>query len=186
MKMSLKTEMLCMCFLVGLLVCGKTGFAQAKKSSDLSLYVHGLYGFPLEKSSKTLFSSQFGGVAGLGYGKKNTILVGSIGYSSLSAKSTNPETSTVYIPLKAGVRQYLPVEAIKLFGQGDVGVGFLNNKSKVSGVSSNDSRFAFDLGVGAKIGESIETAIVWDNFKETGNYGWSSWVTIHLGWTMNF
>ena len=71
-----------------IILSSQTIFAQAKDASPLSLYVHGLVGFSLEKSSQRAYKSQFGAVAGLGYNLKNnnTMLVGSIGYSAFPAK----------------------------------------------------------------------------------------------------
>lgn len=163
-----------------------SAFAQ-KSKGNLNLFVHALYGFSLESSSDKYYKGQYGGVAGLGYKINNTMPEGTIGYSSIAASEINPGGTLSYIPFKVGVRQFLPLQKTTLFGQGNVGVGFLSASTNLPETGkTSDTRFAFDLGVGAKIGESIETAIIWDNYKEKGNLGWSSWLTLRLGWAMNF
>jgi hypothetical protein len=148
----------------------------------ISLYVHALYASALDNSSQNLYNNGFGGVAGLTFGTKATRFVGSIGYTSFTAdKDKNLLGNETYIPVKAGIRQNLPLVLSFLYLQGDMGVGFVGNK----GNTNSDTRFAFDIGAGAKFG-AFETALVWDTFKEKQPPGWSSWLTIQAGFNIGF
>lgn len=172
-----------------LIISTETIFAQSKDASPFSLYVHGLFGFSLEKSSQRAYKSQFGAVAGLGYNlnNRNTMLVGSFGYSAFPAKDKDVYGGNLaYIPLKAGVRQSWPLQNNKIFVQGDAGVAFLSTSATEFIPSSSDTRFAFDLGVGTTIKNGFEAALVWDNYKETAKLGWSSWLTLRVGYKMDF
>ena len=188
MNNKFQTTGLYMFFFMVLILCSKAGFAQSNKSSNLSLYVHGLYGTALDNSSQNRYNGGFGGVTGICYGAKNTYAVGSIGYTSFHAKGTLVTSNQSYIPLKVGVRELFPINSSKIFGQADVGVGFISSNVTSASyvVKSSDSRFAFDIGVGARLGKSIEAAVVWDNFKEVKPDGWSSWLTFQLGWALDF
>jgi hypothetical protein len=148
----------------------------------ISLYVHALYASALDKSSKKFYNNGFGGVTGLTFGTKATRFVGSIGYTSFTAdNSENDFGNETYIPVKAGIRQNLPLVLNFLYVQGDLGVGFVGNK----GDTKNDTRFAFDIGAGAKFG-AFEAALVWDSFKEKQPPGWSSWITLQAGFNIGF
>jgi hypothetical protein len=153
-----------------------------------SLYVHALYASALDKSSQNFYNGGFGGVAGLTLGTKATRFVGSIGYTSFSADKNTDSSGPFrnlgnesYIPIKIGVRQNLPLVLNFLYLQGDLGVGFIGYE----GNTSNDTRFAFDIGAGAKFG-AFEAALVWDSFKEKQPDGWSSWLTIQAGFNIGF
>jgi hypothetical protein len=159
-----------------------SGLRSQAQLPHVSLYVHALYASALDKSSQKLYNNGFGGVAGLTFGTKATRFVGSIGYSSFTAdKGENLLGNETYIPVKAGVRQNLPLVLSFLYLQGDLGVGFVGNK----GNTNNDTRFAFDLGAGAHFG-AFEAALVWDNFNEKQPSGWSSWLTIQAGFNIGF
>ena len=162
-------------------------FAQDKKESKMSVFVHGLYGFSLESSSQKYYKSEIGGVAGVGYTINNTMPIASIGYSSFTPTKIKKSSSLTYIPFKVGARQLLPLQKTTLFGQADLGLAFLSaDKNLPETAKKSDTRFAFDIGVGAKIGKGLETAIIWDNYKEKGKLGWASWVTLRVGWSINF
>ena len=144
------------------------------------LYVHALYASPLDKSSKKFYNGGAGAAAGILAGKKTTRFNASVGYLYLLAdKSENVSGSQVYIPFKAGIRQYLPLTLHTLFIQGNAGVGFVSYKNN----ANNDSRFAFDFGAGIKL-TTFEAALLWENFKEKNPSGYSSWLTIQAGFNI--
>lgn len=165
-----------------------SGVRSQAQLPHVSLYVHALYASPLDKSSQKFYNSGFGGVTGLTFGTKATRFVGSIGYTSFSADKSVDSSgpfknlgNETYIPVKAGIRQNLPLVLSFLYLQGDLGVGFVGNK----GNTNNDTRFAFDLGAGVHFG-AFEAALVWDTFKEKQPAGWSSWLTIQAGFNIGF
>lgn len=148
----------------------------------LSLYVHGLYAAPLDYSTQDRYKYGLGVVGGLTLGTKNSRAVISTGYSNFFTKHDSPDHllgDETYIPLKIGLRQYLPLTLHSFFVQGDLGVGFVGNKN----TSNTNSRFVGDLGVGAHF-SALEAAIVWDTFKEKKPDGWSSWITFQLGFNL--
>ncbi len=154
---------------------------EVKAQKLIFLYGHGLFATPLDESSKARYSSGFGADAGVGIGMKKTFFVGSIGYTSFNAKGNflgvigNHES---YIPVKVGIRQYLPLKII--YVDGNLGVGFVKND-----VDGSNSRFAFDLGAGVKFG-GFDAGINWDSFKEIKPSGWSSWIAFKAGYQIGF
>jgi hypothetical protein len=144
-----------------------------------SIYVHALYGAPLDKSSQKFFNGGFGGVAGFLAGEKTTKFNASIGYSNFFATNDNTSGDETYVPVKVGIRQYIPLTTHFLFLQGNAGVGFVSNGHN----NTNYTPFAFDIGGGVKIG-GFEAALVLDNFTEKDPSGWSSWFTIRAGFNL--
>ncbi len=144
----------------------------------LSLYVHGLYASALDNSSQNRYKGGGGAVAGITLGSKNSRGVASIGYTNFFAKNDSPDLlgDETYIPVKIGLRQYLPLTLHAFFLQGDLGVGFVGYKN----ASGSESRFAADIGVGAHFGP-FEAALIWDSFKEAKSLGWTSLLTFQLG-----
>lgn len=159
-------------------------FKSKAQLPHLSLYVHGLYAAPLDKSTQDRYKYGLGAVGGLTLGSKNTRAVASIGYTNFFTKHDSPDHllgDETYIPVKLGIRKYLPLTLHTFFLQGDMGVGFAGYKNE----SGSDSRFAADIGVGAHF-TALEAAIVWDTFKEKKPNGWSSWLTFQLGFNLGF
>jgi len=164
-----------------------TGFFLSKESQaqHLAIYGHALYATPLDKSSQNLYKTGVGGVAGITVGENNTRFVASIGYTGFSSENdaNNPHNfgDETYVPVKIGIQQHLPLILSFLYLQADAGAGFISYKSN----SDNDTRFAFDIGAGAKFG-IFEAALVWDSFTEKLPEGWSSWLTIQAGLKFGF
>lgn len=162
-------------------------FSALKSQSQLphlSLYVHGLYASPLDNSSQNRYKGGGGAVAGVTLGTKNSRAVASVGYTNFFTKHDSQvhlEGDETYIPVKIGLRQYLPLTLHTFFLQGDLGVGFVGNKH----TDNTDSRFAADIGAGAHVG-AFEAALVWDSFKEPKPLGWSSWLTFQVGFNIGF
>ena len=146
-----------------------------------SIYVHALYASPIDQSSKLYFNDGFGGVAGFLVGEKTTRFNAFIGYSSFFATGNNTSGNETYVPVKVGIRQYIPLTRHFLFLQGNAGLGFVSNGHD----NTNYTPFAFDIGGGVKIA-GFEGALVWDNFAEKNPSGWSSWVTIQAGFNLGF
>lgn len=147
----------------------------------LSFYVHGLYATALDNSSQNRYKGGLGAVGGVTLGTKNSRAVASVGYTNFFAKHDSPDQlgNETYIPVKIGLRQYLPLTLHTFFLQGNLGVGFVGRENS----SNTDSRFAADIGAGAHFG-AVEAALVWDSFKEPKPYGWSSWLTFQLGFNL--
>lgn len=152
------------------------------QSPHAGIFIHGLYASPVDKSSTKFYNGGGGGEAGVLIGRKNTMLVGTIGYSRFFADNDeNIYGDQTYIPLKAGIRQYIPLTLHFLFVQGDLGIGFINNEEP----GNDGTRFAADIGFGAKLG-MFEAAIMWDNFHEVQPEGWASWFTVKAGINLGF
>lgn len=147
----------------------------------IGIYAHVLYASPLDESSQNLYKYGGGGVGGILLGKKTTRFNASIGYVHFFSEHINPLGDKTYIPLKAGIRQYLPLTLHFLYVQGDAGIGFVSNKES----SDNSSRFAYDFGAGVKFA-GFEAALIWDNFHEKQPSGSSSWLTIQAGFNFGF
>jgi Outer membrane protein beta-barrel domain len=151
------------------------------QAPHIALYVHALYATAIDNSSQKLYNGGAGAEAGILAGPKNTMFAGSVGYSRFFAENVNEFGDETYIPVKVGVRQYLPVPVHFLFVQGDAGIGFVSSKNP----GNDGSRFAFDFGAGLKF-TAFEAALVWDNFHEVHPEGWSSWFTIKAGINLGF
>jgi hypothetical protein len=145
----------------------------------LSLYVHGLYASGLNNNAQDYFKFGLGANAGLTLGSKNTRGVVSLGYTNFFAKHDSPihEGDETYIPVKVGIRKYLPLTLHTFFLQGDLGAGFTSFKN------DNDTKtgFAADIGVGAHF-SALEVAVMYDGFHHP--YGWTSWLTLQLGFNI--
>ncbi len=141
------------------------------------VYGHGLGAVPLDKSSSTRYTGGFGAEAGLGIGAKSTFFVASLGYTSFSGKDTFKTES--YIPVKIGIREYLPMKII--FVDANIGVGFVNNSTPTKQTPNpSGSRFAADLGAGVKLG-GFELGLNFDVFKEPNPDGWAGWMVFKAG-----
>ncbi|MBV9963071.1 MAG: hypothetical protein JO072_12560 [Parafilimonas sp.] len=160
-------------FVFSLAVC----HAQAPHAG---IYVHALYAAPLDNSSQKLYNGGAGGVAGILVGKGNTRFNGSIGYSHFFADNSNDFGDESYVPVKVGIRQYIPLTLHFLYVQGNAGIGFVNHAN-----GDNYSPFAFDFGAGVKF-TAFEAALIWDNFHEKHPSGISSWLTIQAGINLGF
>src|ERR1700759_2241405 len=124
------------------------------------VYIHALYATPLDNSSQTLYNEGAGGVAGILVGKGTTRFNASIGYSHFFADNSNALGDETYVPVKIGIRQYIPFTLHFLYVQGNMGVGFVNHEN-----GDNYSPFAFNFGAGVKF-TAFEAALIWDNFHE--------------------
>ncbi|MGI8950411.1 MAG: hypothetical protein ACR2FN_02390 [Chitinophagaceae bacterium] len=177
MKKSLKISVCLFVFFI--ILSFVTNNIEAQKL--VFLYGHGLFATPLDQSSKNRYNYGLGAEAGVGLGMKKTFFVGSIGYTSFNAKGNFVPfigDHESYIPLKIGIRQYLPLKVI--FLDGNLGLGFVNNKQ-----DNSTTRFAFDVGGGVKFA-GFEAGINWDNFREITPKGWSSWLAFKAGYRIGF
>jgi hypothetical protein len=154
--------------------------AQDSNDGKLSLYVHGSLGVPLDKSTTNAYSGAFGLQTGVLYRVANLTHIGAMtGYSNFPAKSGNLNGSLFYIPVKASVRQYLPVLDNKVFGQGNVGVAFIGLPEQ----DATDTRFGFDIYGGVQVFDGFEVAVGFDAFKEIIEAkGWTSQFTLKVGY----
>jgi hypothetical protein len=151
--------------------------AQPPHLPHAAIYIHALYATAMDNSSQQLYNGGAGGVAGILVGEKNTRFNASIGYDHFFADNgKNHLGDETYVPVKLGIRQYIPLTMHFLFIQGNAGIGFVNN----SKVSDSHSSFAFDFGAGVKI-TAFEAALIWDNFHEKDPAGVSSWLTFQVG-----
>lgn len=151
--------------------------AQPPHLPHAAIYIRALYATAIDKSSQELYNGGAGGIAGILVGEKTTRFNASIGYEHFFADNgTNRLGDETYVPVKVGVREYIPLTMHFLFVQGDAGIGFVNN----SKISNGHSPFAFDIGGGVKIA-AFEAALIWDNFHEVTPAGTSSWLTFQVG-----
>jgi len=159
-------------------------FSQRKVNAQLphiAIYAHALYATPLDNSSEKLYKFGGGGVGGILIGQKNTRFSGSVGYSHFFAEHNTVFGDETYIPVKAGIRQYIPLTLHFLYLQANAGIGFVSYKK----TDETRSPFAFDFGAGAKFG-GFEAALIWDNFHEKDPAGMSSWLTVQAGINLGF
>ncbi|HEX4850617.1 MAG TPA: hypothetical protein VFV08_07420, partial [Puia sp.] len=115
-----------------------------------------------------------GAEGGAGIGTGRTFFVATLGYSSFSAVSDSKYGSTSYVPIKGGIRHYLPGKI--LFVNADLGVAHIKNNL------ANSSRFSADFGLGVKLGP-FEVMANYDGYARTSveNSGYSSWIGIKAG-----
>ncbi len=142
-----------------------------------SIFVHALYASALDKNSQAAYNGGLGANGGVTIGTSRTRLVGTIGYTNFFGASGVPDEH--YIPLKLGVRKYLPLTLHKIFLQGDLGAGFLSNKD----AGNTDTRFAADIGAGVHLA-GLDAALVFDGIDTPHN--WSTWVNFELGFNLGF
>ena len=160
-------------FVIALLTVNKSN-AQLPHAS---LFLHALYASALDKTSSDYYNGGLGAVGGVTIGSASTRFVGSIGYTNFFGKSSIPDLH--YIPVKLGVRKFLPFTLRKVFIQGDLGAGFLSDKTSDNTTTS----FAADIGAGVHLA-GFEAAILFDGFHQPDN--WSTWVNFELGFNLGF
>jgi hypothetical protein len=138
---------------------------------------HVVYSAPVDTYFSHNYSSGLGVEGGLGLGTNRTFLMGTVGYSSFSAFSSNPYGKLSFIPVKAGIRHYLLVGKI-LFVNADLGIGIIKNGLY------NGSRFSGDIGLGVKLGP-LEVMADYDGYANSSGEatGYSSWIGIKAGMT---
>ncbi|MFI5153471.1 MAG: hypothetical protein ACHQET_09070 [Chitinophagales bacterium] len=152
-------------------LCPKSTYGQEL----IFIFAHAQYANPLDDYFSRNYSHGFGFEVGAGIGMNRTFLMGTAGYSSFSASSSNAYGQLTYIPLKIGIRHYLLVGKI-LFIQADGGVGHVQNELV------NASRFTGDIGLGVKLGP-FEVIADYDGFarSDAETSGYSSWLGIKAG-----
>lgn len=139
------------------------------------VYGHALYASPLDKNFQNGYNSGIGAEAGAGIGWKKTFLVGTIGYTNFFHKSIVEEGDLHFVPIKAGLRQYLFLK--NLYIHGDVGLGTIKNKV------TSDTRFSGDVGVGIKF-VGLEAELDYDGFNRKDPSGYASWIGIKAGFAL--
>ena len=171
MKSSLNFSAIIFCLLF---VPGRTN-AQA----HAGIFIHALYAAPVGTISNDLYSNGGGAEGGILAGRKATRFAGTIGYSHFFKTGDNVYGDKTYIPIKAGIRQYLPLNFI--FLQADAGIGLVN----YAHTADSESPFAYDFLAGVKF-SGFEALIGWDTFHSKLQEGWSSWFTIKAGINFGF
>jgi len=130
---------------------------------------------------KGAFSNSYKwGVAGevfAGIGVSKTYLVGTLGTSYFSADKENSYGRLIYNPVKLGVRQFLVSN--KVFINGDVGVGYVKDKS----MSNSESKLTRGIGAGARL-LGLEGSIYYNGWKALHAPGFSNSVQFKVGWSM--
>lgn len=172
MKNILRTIFL---FFPGLLLFFIPGKASGQKLAFI--FIHGVGATPIDQSSQNYYTGGFGGEAGFGLGGNKTFFTGSIGYTSFNGKGL--VKNETYIPVKIGVRQYLPLKLV--FIDANAGIGMVSNSQPtIATPNPSGARFAADLGAGIKLG-NLELAANFDTFKEPNPDGWSGWIVFKAG-----
>lgn len=154
--------------------------AQDNNEGKLSMYVHGTFGVPLDKSTTNAYTGAFGVQTGVLYRVANMTHIGGMtGYSNFPGKTGNILGSLYYIPVKASVRQYLPILNNKVFGQANVGAAFIG----LPDADASDTKFGFDLYGGMQFLGNFEAAIGFDAFQEiVDKKGWTSQFMLKIGY----
>jgi hypothetical protein len=156
-------------------------YAQAPHAG---IYVHALYAAPFDSHTGDFYNGGGGGEAGILAGKKSTRFTGSLGYSRFFAEDDmNPLGDETFIPVKVGLRQYLPLTFNFVFLQADAGIGFIRHAH----TDDTNSPFTYDLQGGVKFA-AFEATIGWDTFhvNDATGAGWSSWFTVKAGINFGF
>jgi hypothetical protein len=154
----------------------------ATKAQHAGIFIHAIYATPVGGTNSDFYNSGGGAEGGILAGKKSTRFVGSIGYSRFFANDhANIYGNKTYIPVKAGVRQYLPLTLNFVFLQADAGVGFVSQQHS----DDSETPFAFDFQGGVKF-SGFEAAIGWDSFHARNLSDWSSWFTVKAGINLGF
>lgn len=163
-------------FAILLLFIAMVGSKPAHAQKLVFLFGHVLYAVPVDQYFEKNYSYGLGVEGGIGLGTGRTFIVGTIGYSSFTAFSSNPYGKLSFVPLKVGIRHYLFVGKL-LFVNADAGLGIVQNQLY------NGSRFSADIGLGVKLGP-IEVMADYDGYANTsGASGYSSWIGIKAGMT---
>ena len=81
---------------------------------------HGVWANPSDKNFKDTHKTGLGVEGGGAIGWNKTFIVGTVGYSSFGADGSNTNGSLSYVPLKAGLRQYIFSKLIYIHG--DLGI----------------------------------------------------------------
>ncbi|HEX5150109.1 MAG TPA: hypothetical protein VFW07_01605 [Parafilimonas sp.] len=150
------------------------------KAQHAGIFIHAIYAAPMGGISNDFYSYGGGFEGGILAGKKSTRFAGSIGYSRFFADDkTNIYGDKSYVPVKVGLRQYLPLNFV--FLQADAGIGFVSEQH----ADDSATPFAYDFQAGVKF-SAFEAAIGWDTFHAKNLSGWSSWFTVKAGINLGF
>lgn len=136
------------------------------------LFGHGVWANPSDKNFKDTHKTGLGVEGGAAIGWNKTFIVGTIGYSSFGADGPNTKGSLSYVPLKAGLRQYIFSKLIYLHG--DLGIANIKDDG------GSRSPFSGDIGAGVKFG-MFEAQLDYDGFSRSDPSGYASWIGIKAG-----
>lgn len=134
-----------------------------------------LYAFP-SSVFKTGYKHGTGIEASLGFGKSKVYLIGTVGYQSYKAQSTNPYGKITVIPVKAGLRFY-PAKTV--FLTGNAGAGFLKDEV----MSSRKSRFMYDAGIGFHF-FLPQISVHYEAWKKQNSPGYTTAVLVKMGFAL--
>lgn len=112
---------------------------------------------------------------GIGVGK--TYLVATLGTSNFFADKENSYGNLIYKPIKVGMRQFL--FSNKIFVTGDMGVGYVKDKS----MRSTENKFTAGFGAGARL-LGLEGGIYYNGWKALHEPGFSNSVQLKVGWSI--
>ncbi len=141
------------------------------------VFAHGRYdAASLDKSGSNNYTAGIGAEAGVGIGANNTFFNGTIGYTNFISTSQNTNGDLRYIPVKAGIRYYLPLPVKLIFINTNAGVGMMKNASD----QTTHTSFAADAGAGVKLG-ALEILTSIDAINEKDPVGWLTWWNIKAG-----
>ena len=158
----------------------------SKAQSVSFAYANGTYSKPVDGTSIEKYSYGLGVDGGVGIGANSTFFVASAGYSSFIAKSSNSKTPSYnmdYVPIKVGVRQYLPGDVF--FLNANAGMGIITNKSQNPQILSSALPTA-DFGAGIRISSNFEISGNYDVMKEPVANGFRGWLVLKAGWIFDF
>lgn len=136
------------------------------------LFGHGVWANPSDKNFKDTHKTGLGVEGGAAIGWNKTFIVGTIGYSSFGADGSNTKGSLSYVPLKAGLRQYIFSKLIYIHG--DLGIATIKDDG------GSKSPFSGDIGAGVKLG-MFEAQLDYDGFSRSDPSGYASWIGIKAG-----
>ncbi len=160
-----------------ILITNLTAFQKLSAQKLFYVFAHGRYdAASLDNSGSNNYTAGIGAEAGVGIGANNTFFNGTIGYTNFISTSQNINGDLKYIPVKAGIRYYLPLPVKLLFINTNAGVGILKNASD----QSSHTSFAADAGAGVKLG-AFEVLTSLDAIKERAPVGWLTWWNIKAG-----
>ncbi|PWT71486.1 MAG: hypothetical protein C5B59_18105 [Bacteroidetes bacterium] len=138
------------------------------------IFMHGQYAIPVDSYFYHNYNYGLGVEGGAGIGAGRTFFVATVGYTSFSSVSNSKYGNTSFVPIKGGIRHYLPGKL--LFISADMGIAHVNNNLV------NSSRFSGDIGLGVRLGP-FEAMAAYDGYARTSaeNSGYSSWIGLKAG-----
>jgi Outer membrane protein beta-barrel domain len=151
------------------------GFSAKAQSSDMNLYAGGnlILAFPAGDFSNG-YTYGAGAEGSLGFGITSKLYVlGTLGYISYKNEDGNLYGKIRYVPIKAGLRLY---PGKNFYVAANAGIGLLKDEA----MTSSESRFAYDAGVGIQV-SVLQFGVHYDAWQRKNTPGASGALQVKVG-----